>query len=94
MSATTVFLPLRAVRRALGVIERAVRPAAPVATTRALPASDDPASSPDADGDSTTTREMLVPARTGEAAAARASRQAQDYLERRRRKLNEQLGGR
>lgn len=92
MSATTVLLPFRAVRHVLGRIDRVMRPAAPVATTEAMSPCPDP--SRGTDEDSTTTRELLVPARTGEPAAARASRQAQDYLERRRRKLTEQLGER
>ena len=91
MSATTAFLPLRAVRRMLGHVDAALRPATPVATAEALAPPDRSIPSPDEDEDATTTRELLVPARTGEPPAARASRQAQDYLERRRRKLNRQL---
>ena len=91
MSATaTVSLPLRALRRALDRVERVLRP---VEDVDPAPASVD-VSDVDADLDSTTTRELLIPTRTDEPAAARASRQAQDYLERRRRKLSQQLEGR
>lgn len=92
MSATaaTASLPVRALRRALDRVERVLRPAAEV---DAAPVSVD-VSDVHPDLDSTTTRELLIPTRTDEPAAARASRQAQDYLERRRRKLSQQLEGR
>lgn len=98
MSATsaTTNLPLRALRHALDRVERALRPTpsetgtsldhdtvATCSTAVAAPSSDDL--------DSTTTRELLIPRATDEPAAARASRQAADYLERRRRKLSRQL---
>lgn len=79
--------PLRIVRRVLDTVERALRPAAdrdpvePGAVDTAAP-----------DLDTSTTRELLLPVLTGEAPARRAQRQASDYLERRRRKLAEQLG--
>lgn len=95
MSATTVILPLRVARRALGVIERTLRPASPPeppAEAMADPQSAGASASDDAD--STSTRELLVPTSGDEPAATRASRQAQDYLERRRRKLSRQLDGR
>lgn len=77
--ATTVF-PLRTVRRLLDRVERALRPSE----------ADEPAVDPTA-VDDLDTRELLVPSASGEPRAARASRQAQDYLERRRRKLSRQL---
>ena len=87
---TAVAAPFRAVRRVLDQVERALRPAdAELEPT--IPA---PEPAPVADEDSLTTRELLVPRSTDEPHAARASRQAQDYLERRRRKLNQQLEGR
>lgn len=88
MSATpaTTVLPLRAVRRVLDRVERALRPSDPDEPAIDVTTADDL--------DSTTTRELLVPTTTGEPRAARASRQAQDYLERRRRKLSRQLDGR
>lgn len=76
--------PLRAVRRALDRFERALRPEGDGGL--------DDADGPDRDElDATTTGELLVPSSTDEAAATRASRQAQDYLERRRRKLRREL---
>ena len=78
--------PFRTVRRVLDQVERALRPA------DAVDDLDDGAITT-VDVDATTTQELLVP-RTGEPHAVRASRQAQDYLERRRRKLNQQLDGR
>ena len=89
-TSTTVTLPLRALRRALGRVERVLRP---VEVVGAGPASTT-VTDIDLHGDSTTTQELLVPRLTDEPAATRASRQAQDYLERRRRKLNQQLEGR
>lgn len=91
MTATPVpaTFPFRTVRRVLDQVERALRPADAVDDLDGI---DERAIAP-ADVDATTTRELLVP-RTGEPHAVRASRQAQDYLERRRRKLNQQLDGR
>lgn len=88
MSATPAVLasPFRALRRALASVERALRPGD-------VPAAPGPDAGATVD-DPTTTRELLVPAVTGEAPAARASRQARDYLERRRNQLRRQLDGR
>ena len=80
--------PLRALRRVLDPVERLLRPREASDPT---PRSRDVVDPVTADLDSTTTQELLVPRRTGEPAAERASRQAQDYLERRRRKLAKQL---
>lgn len=82
--------PVRAVRRALDQLERALRPAdAGLDDERPSPPPSGPAD-PDDELDSTTTSELLIP--TGdEPHARRASRQAQAYLERRRRKLRRQL---
>ena len=84
-TSTAAILPLRALRRALGRVERVLRPdldAGPsCVTVTEVPA----------EVDSATTQELLVPRLTDEPAATRASRQAQDYLERRRRKLSRQL---
>lgn len=92
---TVVASPLRAVRRALDRFERALRPEDAVAPGSRGPGDLDDADGPDRDElDATTTRELLVPSPTDEAAATRASRQAQDYLERRRRKLRRELEGR
>ena len=91
-SSATTSLPFRALRHALDRVERALRPASDADAASRTPVA--PAVTVDDDLDSTTTRELLVPRPTDEPAAARASRQAQDYLERRRRKLNRQLEGR
>ena len=82
--------PLRALRRVLDRLERLLRPDEAV---DAAPTSRTVVDAVPADVDSTTTRELLIPRPTGEPAAARASRQAQDYLERRRRKLAQLLDG-
>ena len=92
MSATPApaMQPLHVLRRVLDRLERVLRPEeadGPALTSRAVV---DPVP---VDLDSTTTQELLLPRRTSEPAAARASRQAQDYLERRRRKLSRQLEG-
>jgi hypothetical protein len=89
--ATADLRPLRFVRRVLDQVERALRPDRPggeaLDPPAPAPADDAPVPGrPDDDLDSTTTRELLVPT-SDEPAAARASRQAQAYLERRRRKL-------
>lgn len=87
--ATADLRPLRFVRRVLDQVERALRPDRPGGEAIDPPASADDAPVPGRpadDLDSTTTRELLVPT-SDEPAAARASRQAQAYLERRRRKL-------
>lgn len=68
---------LRLARRALDHVERALRP----------DAGDHAAD----DEDTETTRDILLPATTGEPPARRAERQAHDYLARRRRKLARQL---
>lgn len=68
---------LRLVRRTLDTVEQALRP-------------DDPSEDP-ADGDTETTRDILLPRATGEPPSRRAQRQAHDYLERRRRQLARQL---
>ena len=86
---TAVAAPFRVVRRVLDHVERALRP-----SDAALDPTAAPAPAPVTDEDSLTTRELLVPGSTDEPHAARASRQAQDYLERRRRKLSRQLEGR
>lgn len=89
-TSTAAILPLRALRRALGRVERALRPVGDVdAAPRSIIVTDVAA-----DLDSTTTQELLIPRLTDEPAATRASRQAQDYLEWRRRKLSRQLEAR
>ena len=86
-TSTAAILPLRALRHALGRVERALRPLGDVdAGPASLTVTDVPG-----DLDPTMTQELLVPRLTDEPAAARASRQAQDYLEWRRRKLSRQL---
>ncbi len=86
-TATAAILPLRALRRALGRVERALRPDGDVdavatsATVTDAPVAPDP----------TMTQELLIPRLTDEPAATRASRQAQDYLAWRRHKLSRQL---
>ncbi len=86
-TATTATLPLRALRRALGRVERALRP---VGDLDAAPTSATVTDAP-TDVDPTMTQELLIPRVTDEPAAARASRQAQDYLAWRRHKLSRQL---
>ncbi len=90
----TSALPVRVVRRTLDRVERVLQPdrdpdgaidAAPdePATVEAVPAV--------AEDDSSVTRELLLATTTDEPRAARASRQARLYLERRRQKLSEAL---
>lgn len=94
MSATPAAVsPVRAVRRVLDQLERALRPVdASVEDADASAVSDGRARRRplEDDLDSTTTTELLIPT-SDEPHAARASRQAQAYLERRRRKLNRLL---
>lgn len=92
MSTITAFLPLRVARRALGLLERVRRPSSePASPAEATQGPRPPMASPWDDADSASTRELLVPTSGDEPPATRASRQAQDYLERRRRKLSQQL---
>lgn len=97
MSATPAAVsPVRAVRRVLDQLERALRPAEDPfdgADTPAVSVRPVPSRPAEDDLDSTTTTELLIPT-SDEPHAARASRQAQAYLERRRRKLSRQLEGR
>jgi transposase len=74
----------RALRRLLGRVEHALRPGGDPCR---------PEHHGDDEVDHTTTRELLVPS-ADEPAATRASRQARDYLEHRRRKLIRQLDDR
>lgn len=92
----TSALPVRVVRRTLERVERVLQPERDldgvIDTTSAdppMPTEDVPAIAED---DSSVTRELLLATTTDEPRAARASRQARLYLDRRRQKLNEALG--
>lgn len=95
VSRVTSALPHRVVRRTLDRVERVLQPgrdgdagidAAP--DEPPAPIEDVPAVAED---DSSVTRELLLATTTDEPRAARASRQARLYLERRRQKLSEAL---
>lgn len=98
MSATPAIADLRLLRflrRVLDQVEHPLRADRPDVDADDAPAADaDRAAATGTsrhdDPDSTTTRELLIPT-TDEPAATRASRQAQAYLERRRRKLARSL---
>lgn len=76
---------VRLARRTLDAVENALRP-----DDATLPSGGDD----DNGADATTTQDILIPRDTGERASSRATRQAQDYLARRRRKLREDLDSR
>lgn len=97
VSRLTKALPMKVARHTLGLFGRALRPLAlhrdaaeetPVVDL--VGPADDHRVSPK-DGDDSVTRELLLATAADEPAAQRASRQARTYLERRRRRLNEQL---
>lgn len=96
VSRLTKALPVKVVRHTVGLFGRALRPSHAIDRDRASEAPVVELFTPvdvaarDAD-DSSATRELLLAAAHDEPPAERASRQARIYLERRRRRLNEQL---
>lgn len=99
MSASRVSdtLPVKMVRATLDRVERVLRPVM-LTDPSGAPEQDPEASASPIEGipgadmeDSSITRELLLPTATDEPAAARASRQAREYLERRRRLLRAAL---
>lgn len=96
VSHLTKALPVKVARHTLGLFGRVLRPLAtdrgasaePPVVELFAPSDDDRDARPE---DSSATRELLLAAAADEPPAERASRQARAYLERRRRRLNEQL---
>lgn len=89
VSRLTKALPMKVARHTLGLFGRALRPLAAERDTAQEPPVVDLFAP--ADDDSSMTRELLLATAGDEAPAERASRQARLYLERRRRRLNQQL---
>ncbi len=91
----TSTLPARVVRRTLERVERVLQPGRELDGEVDVAADAPPAPIEDvpvvAEEDSSVTRELLLATTIDEPRAARASRQARLYLERRRQKLNEAL---